>query len=90
MSVECTTSARELVASIVEDRITIAVGGVGLCGVLYGLIEGVRDSGAKDLTIVSNNMGVDDQGLGVLPENKQVSKAISSYVGEISYLQSSV
>ncbi|KGM18682.1 MULTISPECIES: CoA transferase subunit A [Corynebacterium] len=82
MSVECTTSARELVAGIVEDGMTIAVGGFGLCGVPYDLIEGVRDSGAKNLTIVSNNMGVDGQGLGILLENKQVSKAVSSYVGE--------
>ncbi len=82
MSVECTTSVRELVASIVEDGMTIAVGGFGLCGVPYDLIEGVRDSGATDLTIVSNNMGVDGQGLGILLENKQVRKAISSYVGE--------
>ena len=84
MSVECTTSVRELVASIVEDGMTIAVGGFGLCGVPYDLIEGVRDSGATDLTIVSNNMGVDGQGLGILLENKQVRKAISSYVGRIN------
>ena len=61
---------------------TIAVGGFGLCGVPFDLIEAVRDSGVTDLTIVSNNMGVDGLGLGLLLENQQVSKVIASYVGE--------
>ena len=61
---------------------TIAVGGFGLSGVPSDLIDAVRDSGAKDLTIVSNNMGVDGKGLGVLLENNQVTKVIASYVGE--------
>jgi 3-oxoacid CoA-transferase subunit A len=61
---------------------TIAVGGFGLCGIPSDLIEAVRDSGARDLTIVSNNMGVDGRGLGLLLENRQVSKVIASYVGE--------
>lgn len=75
-------TARELVAEIARDGMTIAVGGFGLCGVPYDLIEGLRDSGATDLTIVSNNMGVDGQGLGILLENHQVSKVVASYVGE--------
>lgn len=75
-------TARELIAELIEDGMTLAVGGFGLCGVPYDLIEAVRDSGAKDLTIVSNNMGIDGQGLGILLEKKQVSKVIASYVGE--------
>lgn len=82
MSKTTTVTGRELVAGLVQDGMTIAVGGFGLCGVPFTLIEGVRDSGAKNLTIVSNNMGVDGQGLGILLENKQVTKVISSYVGE--------
>ncbi|HHU44135.1 MAG TPA: CoA transferase subunit A [Actinomycetales bacterium] len=76
------TDGRALVASLAKDGMTIAVGGFGLCGVPYDLIEGLRDSGAKNLTIVSNNMGVDGQGLGILLENHQVSKVVASYVGE--------
>lgn len=76
------TDGRALVASLARDGMTIAVGGFGLCGVPYDLIEGLRDSGAKNLTIVSNNMGVDGQGLGILLENHQVSKVVASYVGE--------
>ena len=75
-------TARELIAELIEDGMTLAVGGFGLCGVPYDLIEAVRDSGVKDLTIVSNNMGIDGQGLGILLEKKQVSKVIASYVGE--------
>jgi 3-oxoacid CoA-transferase subunit A len=61
---------------------TIAVGGFGLCGIPADLIEAVRDSGVRDLTIVSNNMGVDGKGLGLLLENHQVRKVVASYVGE--------
>lgn len=75
-------SIRDLVAGVAEDGMTIAVGGFGLCGVPFDLIEALRDSGARDLTIVSNNMGVDGLGLGILLENHQVSKVIASYVGE--------
>lgn len=75
-------SARELIAEVIEDGMTLAVGGFGLCGVPYDLIEAVRDSGATDLTIVSNNMGIDGHGLGILLEKRQVSKVIASYVGE--------
>ena len=75
-------SAVEAVKDLVFDGATIAVGGFGLSGNPFDLIEAVRDSGAKDLTIVSNNMGVDGKGLGILLENKQVKKVIASYVGE--------
>lgn len=75
-------SAVEAVKDLVFDGATIAVGGFGLSGNPFDLIEAVRDSGAKDLTIVSNNMGIDGKGLGILLENKQVKKVIASYVGE--------
>lgn len=75
-------SALDVVAASICDGATIAVGGFGLSGNPTDLIEAVRDSGAKDLTIVSNNMGVDGKGLGILLENKQVKKVLSSYVGE--------
>ena len=61
---------------------TIAVGGFGLSGIPHNLIVALRDTGVKDLTIVSNNMGVDGKGLGLLLENRQVSKVLGSYVGE--------
>ena len=65
-----------------RDGMTIAVGGFGLCGIPSDLIRVVRDSGVKDLTIVSNNLGVDGKGLGLLLENDQITKVLSSYVGE--------
>jgi len=67
---------------LLHDGMTIAVGGFGLCGIPSGLIEAVRDAGVTGLTIVSNNMGVDGKGLGLLLENKQVVKVVASYVGE--------
>jgi 3-oxoacid CoA-transferase subunit A len=70
------------ISQLVRDGMTIAVGGFGLSGIPSDLIEAVRDSGATDLTIVSNNMGVDGKGLGLLLENRQVVKVIASYVGE--------
>lgn len=75
-------SAAEALHDVVTDGATIAVGGFGLSGNPTDLIEALRDTGAKDLTIVSNNMGVDGKGLGLLLENRQVSKVIASYVGE--------
>jgi 3-oxoacid CoA-transferase subunit A len=75
-------TAAEAVSSTLHDGMTIAVGGFGLCGIPSDLIEAVRDSGVTDLTIVSNNMGVDGKGLGLLLENSQVSKVVASYVGE--------
>ena len=76
------SSAKAAIADLVFDGATIAVGGFGLSGNPFDLIEAVRDSGAKNLTIVSNNMGVDGKGLGILLENNQVTKVIASYVGE--------
>ncbi|KQV08279.1 succinyl-CoA--3-ketoacid-CoA transferase [Leifsonia sp. Root112D2] len=61
---------------------TLAVGGFGLSGIPSDLIDAVRDSGVTDLTVVSNNMGVDGKGLGVLLDNNQVRRVLSSYVGE--------
>src|SRR5690554_1424874 len=75
-------SASEALAGIVQDGMTIAVGGFGLSGIPTNLIRALRDTGAKNLTIVSNNMGVDGKGLGLLLENEQVSKVLASYVGE--------
>lgn len=72
----------DLIAETIQDGMTIAVGGFGLCGVPFRLIEALRDVGRRNLTIVSNNMGVDGQGLGVLLENGQVRKVLASYVGE--------
>jgi 3-oxoacid CoA-transferase subunit A len=75
-------SAADALAGVVTDGMTIAVGGFGLSGNPTNLIRALRDTGAKDLTIVSNNMGVDGKGLGLLLENKQVKKVVASYVGE--------
>ena len=69
-------------AGLLKDGMTIMSGGFGLCGIPSVLIEAIRDSGVKDLTIVSNNAGVDDAGLGLLLATRQVRKMISSYVGE--------
>jgi len=67
---------------LVKDGMMLMAGGFGLCGIPEVLIEAVRDSGAKNLTFVSNNAGVDGIGLGVLLETGQIAKMISSYVGE--------
>ncbi|MEL6481701.1 MAG: CoA transferase subunit A [Pseudomonadota bacterium] len=64
------------------DGMTIAAGGFGLCGIPENLIAAIRAAGTKELTIASNNAGVDDFGLGLLLQDKQVKKMISSYVGE--------
>lgn len=74
--------ATEALRDVLADGQLIAVGGFGLCGIPADLIEAVRDSGVTDLTIVSNNMGVDGLGLGVLLESGQVRKVLASYVGE--------
>ena len=66
----------------VTDGVTILMGGFGLCGIPENLIEAVRRKGTKNLTIVSNNAGVDDFGIGLLMQNRQVKKMISTYVGE--------
>jgi 3-oxoacid CoA-transferase subunit A len=75
-------SAAEALDGVLFDGMCIAAGGFGLCGIPELLIAGIRDSGVRDLTIASNNAGVDDFGLGLLLQGRQVSKMISSYVGE--------
>src|SRR6202142_2055572 len=69
-------------AGLLRDGMTIMSGGFGLCGIPSALIEAIRASGVKDLTIISNNAGIDDAGLGLLLNTRQVRKMISSYVGE--------
>jgi 3-oxoacid CoA-transferase subunit A len=75
-------SASEALAGVLFDGMTIAAGGFGLCGIPETLIAAIRDSGVKDLTIISNNAGVDDYGLGLLLRTRQVKRMVSSYVGE--------
>jgi len=65
-----------------KDGMTILMGGFGLCGIPENLIAAVRRKGTKDLTIVSNNAGVDGFGIGILLEKRQVRKMVSTYVGE--------
>jgi 3-oxoacid CoA-transferase subunit A len=74
--------ATAALAGLLKDGMTIMAGGFGLCGVPITLIRAIRASGVKNLTCVSNNAGIDGDGLGVLLETRQISKMISSYVGE--------
>ncbi|KKW67939.1 succinyl-CoA:3-ketoacid-CoA transferase [Lampropedia cohaerens] len=74
--------AADALQGVVADGQTLAVGGFGLCGIPEALIDALRDSGVKDLTVISNNAGVDGFGLGKLLETRQIRKMISSYVGE--------
>jgi 3-oxoacid CoA-transferase subunit A len=74
--------ARTALADIVKDGMLIMSGGFGLCGIPEALILAIRDTGAKNLTVVSNNAGIDGIGLGVLLDTHQIRKMISSYVGE--------
>ena len=75
-------NARAALQDILKDGQTIAVGGFGLCGIPEALIAAVKDLGTKNLTAISNNAGVDDFGLGILLQTRQVKKMIASYVGE--------
>ena len=75
-------SAAEALDGVLEDGMLIASGGFGLCGIPELLLAAIRDAGTKDLTFASNNAGVDDFGIGILLQTKQVKKMISSYVGE--------
>lgn len=75
-------SAQHALEGLVEDGMTLAVGGFGLCGIPEALIAALRDSGKRELTVISNNAGVDGFGLGQLLETRQIRKMISSYVGE--------
>ena len=75
-------TAADALDGVLFDGMLIAAGGFGLCGIPELLIAAIRDAGTKDLTVASNNAGVDDFGLGVLLQTKQVKKMMSSYVGE--------
>jgi 3-oxoacid CoA-transferase subunit A len=74
--------ARSALAGLLKDGMTLMSGGFGLCGIPQVLIEAIRDLKVKDLTVISNNAGVDGAGLGILLESRQIKKMISSYVGE--------
>src|SRR3569623_796691 len=76
------SDAQAALAGLLKDGMLICCGGFVLCGIPEDLIKAIRDSGVKNLTVVSNNSGVDGAGLGLLLESKQVKKMISSYVGE--------
>ena len=76
------SSPSDALDGVTSDGMTVAVGGFGLCGIPEQLIIALRDSGVKDITAVSNNAGVDDWGLGLLLQTRQIRKMISSYVGE--------
>ncbi|HED54670.1 MAG TPA: CoA transferase subunit A [Phycisphaerales bacterium] len=87
MATKTTASAAEALADlrdrgILYDGCTVMVGGFGLCGIPEQLIIALRDTGVKGLTCISNNAGVDDWGLGLLLQTKQIKKMVSSYVGE--------
>jgi len=75
-------SASEALDGLLRDGMMIAAGGFGLCGIPELLLQAIRDAGTKDLTFASNNAGVDDFGIGILLQTKQVRKMLSSYVGE--------
>jgi len=75
-------NARAALEGVVKDGQLMAVGGFGLCGIPEALIDALRDSAVKNLTVISNNAGVDGFGLGKLLETRQIKKMISSYVGE--------
>jgi 3-oxoacid CoA-transferase subunit A len=75
-------TAADALRGLVVDGMTLAIGGFGLCGIPEELIAGLRELGARDLTVASNNAGIDGVGLGTLLEARQVRKMISSYVGE--------
>ena len=75
-------SAAAAIQGVIQDGQLLAVGGFGLCGIPEALIEAVKESGVKNLTVISNNAGVDDFGLGKLLQTRQIKRMISSYVGE--------
>ncbi len=76
------TDAKQALAGLTTDNMSIAAGGFGLCGIPDQLIIALRDSGAQNLTVVSNNAGIDEVGLGLLLQTRQIKKMIASYVGE--------
>ncbi|MBF2051984.1 MAG: CoA transferase subunit A [Candidatus Sericytochromatia bacterium] len=82
MKKQVQSAAEALEKAGLKDGMTLLVGGFGLCGIPENLIAALRETGVKDLTVVSNNAGVDGFGLGMLLETRQIKKMISSYVGE--------
>ncbi|MCA0199341.1 MAG: CoA transferase subunit A [Proteobacteria bacterium] len=76
------SDAKSALAGLLRDDMTIMSGGFGLCGIPEVLIAAIRESGVKGLTVISNNAGIDDVGLGMLLTTRQIKKMISSYVGE--------
>jgi 3-oxoacid CoA-transferase subunit A len=77
-----TANAAEALKGVLKDGLVIAAGGFGLCGIPENCIATIKESGIKNLTVISNNAGVDGFGLGILLETGQITKMISSYVGE--------
>jgi 3-oxoacid CoA-transferase subunit A len=75
-------NATEALSGILKDGMSVLAGGFGLCGIPESLILALRDTGVKNLTVISNNAGVDGKGLGIMLETRQIKKMISSYVGE--------
>lgn len=75
-------SAKSALGGLLKDDMTIMAGGFGLCGIPENCIEAIRDSGVKGLTVISNNCGIDDFGLGIMLKTRQIKKMVSSYVGE--------
>lgn len=80
-------NASEALQDLLKDDLTIMAGGFGLCGIPENSINAIYQSGIKNLTVISNNCGIDDFGLGILLENKQIKKMIASYVGENKTLE---
>ena len=78
----------EALDGLLQDGMTLMVGGFGLCGVPQNLCVALRDSGVKNLTCISNNAGIDGAGLGLLLETRQVTKMVASYVGENKLFES--
>ncbi len=75
-------SAASAIKEVLKDGMTLMVGGFGLCGIPENCIQAIAESGIKNLTIISNNCGVDDFGLGILLKNRQIKKMIKNYIGE--------
>ena len=82
MSKKIYPNSTAALAGLLHDRMTLMVGGFGLCGVPQNLVQALRNSQVKQLTCISNNAGVDGAGLGLLLESRQIDKMIASYVGE--------
>jgi 3-oxoacid CoA-transferase subunit A len=80
--VQLYSNAKEALEGILHDGMTIMSGGFGLCGIPENCILALKDAGVKNITVISNNCGVDDFGLGILLKTRQIKKMISSYVGE--------